>query len=110
MVLAILLALAATGWNHLERPEPVWFWLAVASPILHQIYVWLGWRLQLLSSLTERVLAYAAAGLPVVFIGTWLGRHYAPPVGEETIKRGAYLLLLVMGVWILASAAIRAVA
>jgi uncharacterized membrane protein YfcA len=57
--------------------------------------------------LTERVLSYAAAGLPVVFIGTWLGRYFAPPVTEEQIKRGAYVLLLVMGVWMLASALLR---
>lgn len=24
-----------------------WFWLAVASPIIHQIYVWIVWRLEL---------------------------------------------------------------
>ncbi len=25
----------------------VWFWLAVAAPVFHQIYVWLVWRLEL---------------------------------------------------------------
>jgi uncharacterized membrane protein YfcA len=58
--------------------------------------------------LTERVLSFALAGLPVVFVGTWLGRSFPPPVGEETIRRGSYVLLLVMGVWILASAGLRA--
>jgi len=59
--------------------------------------------------LTDRVLGFAAAGLPVVFLGTWLGRNFAPPVSEETIKRGAYLLLLTMGVWILLSALLRVI-
>jgi uncharacterized membrane protein YfcA len=58
--------------------------------------------------LTERVLTYAAIGLPVVVLGTYLGRNFAPPVAEETMKRGAFLLLLGMGVWILFSAALRA--
>ena len=40
--------------------------------------------------------------------GTWLGRNFAPPVNEETIKKCAYFLLLVMGVWILGGVAIRA--
>ncbi len=57
--------------------------------------------------LTQRVLSFAAVGLPVVFVGTWLGRHFAPPVSEEQIRRGAYLLLLVMGAWMLASALLR---
>lgn len=57
--------------------------------------------------LTERVLSFAVAGLPVVFVGTWLGRNFAPPVADEQIKRGAYGLLLVMGVWILMSALLR---
>ena len=58
--------------------------------------------------LTQRVLMFAAVGLPVVFVGTWLGRHFAPPVHEDVIKRAAYILLLVMGIWILSSAALRA--
>ena len=51
--------------------------------------------------LTETVLIYAAAGLPIVVAGTWLGRHMAPPVTEEAIKKFAYWLLIAMGVWIL---------
>ncbi len=55
--------------------------------------------------LTGEVLTFAAIGLPVVAVGTWLGRQFAPPVTEETIKRMAYLLLLAMGAWILGRAA-----
>lgn len=51
--------------------------------------------------LTESVLLYALAGLPIVAAGTWLGRHVPPPVTEEAIKKFAYWLLIVMGVWIL---------
>ena len=51
--------------------------------------------------LTESVLIYAASGLPIVVAGTWLGRHVPPPVTEETIKKFAYWLLIVMGAWIL---------
>ena len=47
-------------------------------------------------------------GLPVVVLGTWLGNNFAPPVSEDSIKRMAYALLLVMGVWILGSAAWQA--
>jgi len=53
--------------------------------------------------LTTHVFGLAAAALPVVILGTWLGRYFAPPVDEGVIKRAAYLLLLGMGVWILAT-------
>ena len=56
--LAILLVVVGAGWHYLGRPHPVWFWLAVSAPILHQIYVWLAWRLQLLTGLTERLLGF----------------------------------------------------
>ena len=45
----------------------------------------------------------ALAGLPIVVVGTWLGRHLPPPVTEQSIKKFAYWLLIFMGVWILVS-------
>ena len=51
--------------------------------------------------LTDTVLGYAAVALPVVALGTWLGRAYAPPVRDESLKKFAYFLLLFMGLWIL---------
>ena len=51
--------------------------------------------------LTKTVFGYALAAMPLVVLGTWLGRNFAPPVGEAAIKRAAYFLLLGMGVWIL---------
>lgn len=53
--------------------------------------------------LTGEVARAVLLGLPVVVIGTWLGRNFAPPVDEQTLKRWAYVLLLVMGTWILGS-------
>lgn len=34
---------------------PVWFYLTIASPILHQVYVWFCWRTQLHYSLITRL-------------------------------------------------------
>ncbi len=51
--------------------------------------------------LTTTVLTYAGLGLPVVALGTWLGRVFAPPVSEQMLRRFAYGVLLTMGVWIL---------
>lgn len=57
--------------------------------------------------LTQAVFTYAGAGLPLVVLGTWLGKAFAPPVSEVTLKRFAYMMLLSMGVWIIASTLLR---
>jgi len=36
--------LAGSLWG---TPTKTWFWLAIAVPVVHQIYVWLVWRLEL---------------------------------------------------------------
>ena len=36
-------------WKYLEEPFPVVFWFAVAIPIMHQVFVWLAWRFEMLS-------------------------------------------------------------
>ena len=59
--------------------------------------------------LTNEVLGFALVGLPVVVLGTWLGRQFAPAVDDTTLKRLAFGLLFVMGVWILLSAAYQKV-
>jgi uncharacterized membrane protein YfcA len=47
--------------------------------------------------LTAQVWLLAAAGLPVVLFGTWLGRTFAPPLRDVVLKRAAFGMLLVMG-------------
>lgn len=54
--------------------------------------------------LTAEVGWYAAAAVPLVAAGTWLGRGLPPAVGEQTLKRMAFGLLLAMGLWITAGA------
>ena len=55
-----------------------------------------GWR----GELTEPVLLIVTMALPVVLIGTWWGRIFAPPVSDAALKRAAFWLILVMGVWV----------
>jgi uncharacterized membrane protein YfcA len=57
--------------------------------------------------LDRDVWTLAGTALPVVLIGTWLGRRAPPPVSEATLRRVAFLLLTLMGVWILGSAIAR---
>jgi len=49
--LAVLLGLVSLAWSNIGKPHPVLFWLAVAVPIFHQVFVWIVWRLKLRSSL-----------------------------------------------------------
>ena len=46
---------------------PVWLWLAVALPIVHQVFVWFCWRTQLYGSWLTRV--FGGLGFPLYAAG-----------------------------------------
>jgi uncharacterized protein len=56
--------------------------------------------------LTAEVLVLAGTAVPMVLVGTWLGRNRPPPISEAHLRRVAFLLLTLMGVWILGSTAL----
>jgi uncharacterized membrane protein YfcA len=60
-------------------------------------------------ALSMDVLTMAGSGLPVVLLGTWIGRRFPPAFGEATMRRAAFGALLAMGFWI-GVAALRALA
>lgn len=49
--------------------------------------------------LTTEVWLLVGTALPLVLLGTWCGRRFAPPLSEEALKRCAFGLLLLMGAW-----------
>ena len=51
--------------------------------------------------LTREVWWLVLLALPMVVVGTWLGRELPPPLSETAMKRSAFGLLLAMGLWIL---------
>lgn len=59
--------------------------------------------------LTQSVLLFVLIGLPVVVLGTWLGRRFPPRLSENSLKRLAFGLLLVIGIWITVGAALRGI-
>ena len=85
-LLLALLFLMATAWvitqdtdllrgGVFEQPTGVWFWLAIATPVLHQVYVAIIWRLELYKQtftsiwgLKKAFLLYAV-GFAVLFVG-----------------------------------------
>ena len=58
LCLVPLLAVAGAIWTYLGTPFPIGFWIAVSFPIVHQIFVWLAWRLELSSSATSKTIGF----------------------------------------------------
>ncbi len=56
--LVFLLALVWLAWSYLGEPSPAAFWIAIALPIVHQVFVWLAWRLELRSSITSHAIGF----------------------------------------------------
>jgi len=52
----------------------IWFWIAIAIPIIHQVYVWLIWRLELYQSTfssrygVAKAFKIYAAGFSILFV------------------------------------------
>lgn len=56
--LVSLLALVWVAWKYLGEPYLVAFWIAITFPIVHQVFVWLAWRLELRSSTTSNAIGF----------------------------------------------------
>ncbi len=56
--LIALLTFVTLAWYSLSKPFPWAFWFAVAFPVLHQVWVWLAWRLELRSSSISRSIGF----------------------------------------------------
>jgi len=53
----------------------VWFWFAIAVPVIHQVYVWLVWRIELFFNVftrrfgVKKSFTMYAAGFSILFVG-----------------------------------------
>ena len=56
--LLALLAVISVIWFYLGKPYPSFFWIAVSFPIVHQVFVWLAWRLELGSAVTSKIIGF----------------------------------------------------
>ena len=70
--MALLLVLVYFAWKYLGEPFPALYWGAVAAPVIHQIYVWLAWRLELQSAATSKTIGFH--GYVVVFFVLFTAR------------------------------------
>jgi len=111
--LAALLVPTWIAWNNFGRPYPVAFWVALAIPIVHQVFVWLCWRLELRSAAVSDTIGFP--GYLVIFFVLLVGRVIAllglawldaGSLGLATFAR--VTLVTVLGViWIYASYSIK---
>jgi len=53
-----LLSLTWATWSYLGKPFTAIFWCAIACPVVHQIFVWMAWRLELKSSATSKTIGF----------------------------------------------------
>lgn len=68
----LLLALVWVVWKYLGEPYPAAFWIAISFPIVHQVFVWLAWRLELRSAATSKAIGFR--GYVVCFFLLFGGR------------------------------------
>ena len=55
---AILIVFVWVAWEFDSQPFPVAFWIAVAVPVVHQMFVWLAWRLEFRSSVISKAIGF----------------------------------------------------
>lgn len=89
VALVLLLAAAWAVWTYLGEPSPAGFWIAIAFPILHQIYVWIAWRVELQSSATSKAIGFQ--GYIVCFFMLFGGR-FVSLIALGWIDRGTLQL------------------
>ena len=54
--------------------------------------------------LDTEILLLAAVALPVVTLTTFVGRRYPPPFSADTMRRLVFTVLMLIGVYLIASA------
>ena len=70
--LVALLALVWMVWDNLGKQFPVAFWIAIAFPVAHQMFVWLAWRLELRFAATSKTFGFR--GYVAIFFLLFCGR------------------------------------
>ena len=64
-----------------------WLWIAVAVPVIHQIFVWLFWRLELHHGLIAKW--FGESGFPIYKVGSFQLQHIVVPPGFDVCSRSS---------------------
>ena len=87
--LALLLAVVWVGWIALGKPFPAAFWIAIAVPVMHQVFVWLAWRLELRFSATSKSIGFRGY---LVFFFLLFGGRFMSLLALAWMDRGSLTL------------------
>lgn len=77
LALATLLPITWYLWLKMGSPSAFLFWLAIGIPIVHQIFVWITWRMELKSNTISNSIGFSSylivfflllVGRPIVFL------------------------------------------
>jgi hypothetical protein len=104
---------AGSLWSISSR---AWLWIAVAIPVIHQIFVWLFWRLELNHGLITRwfgkkgfpiykigfTILFAARPISILLLGV---SNYATLTCPPALMYAAAVLLLIPGIYTMHSVA-----
>ena len=69
---AVLIFSTFLLWEHFSAPYPILFWCSIGIPVVHQIYVWLSWRLELKHKTISK--SIGLRGFVAVFFLFFMGR------------------------------------
>ena len=97
LCLLALLAVTLAAWTYLGKPFPNHFWIAMSFPIVHQVFVWLSWRLELRSALTSKIIGFR--GYLVFFFLLFIGR-FVSLFALAWVDRGSLNLVFVQRIFV----------
>lgn len=109
----LLLPLVYLAWVSIGRPYPIAFWLATAIPVVHQLYVWLTWRLELERSAISQSIGFRGY---LVFFFILFGGRFISLLALAWLDRGSlgfgfpvviFLTLMLFGPGIYAMYSVR---
>ena len=95
-----LLALLWRAWDWLDKPFALAFWVAAFTPVVHQIYVWLTWRLELNAGTVSRSIGFNGYvfGFFVLFGGRFLTLLVLAWLDRGSAGMDAYLQIGLTGI------------
>jgi hypothetical protein len=82
----LLFAMTWLVWEYLGKPFPKMFWIAILSPVIHQIFVWLAWRTELRSSAISKTIGFQ---MYVVIFFILFGGRFISLVALAWLDRGS---------------------
>jgi len=93
--LSLLLLLTWIAWQFVDNPSGVLFLIAIAFPIMHQIFVWITWRLKLRPLSTLAALTFPV--YLVIFFVLFAGR-FVSLLTLAWVDRGSLQLPIILQV------------